>query len=299
MTGELPFISIVVPTRDRPAQLAACLRSLAVQTYPRSRFEVIVVDDGGSAALDDVLAGVREQIDTTLMTQSSSGPGLARNAGAEIARGQFLAFTDDDCEPRPDWLENLAARLTAAPPGTAIGGRTVNALTDNACSAASQVIVDVLYAYYNSGHTDGRFFTTNNLALSADDFRTIGGFDPRFRHASEDRDLCDRWLAHGFRMTYTPECLVRHAHRLGLRSFWRQHFAYGRGASVFRQARARRGLPGIRPDPALHLRFLAHPFRYERLLPAFHQVSLVLLAQVATLAGYLRERARRHKKSGQ
>jgi hypothetical protein len=103
-----------------------------------------------------------------------------------------------------------------------------------------QLIVDFVYAYYNADPSQARFFASNNLAFPADRFRTFGSFDTTFR-TSEDRDLCDRWLYHAYRMTYASEVVVSHAHQLPLRTFWRQHFNYGRGAFRFSRARGRCG----------------------------------------------------------
>ena len=84
-----------------------------------------------------------------------------------------------------------------------VGGRTINALPDNPYATASQEIIDVVYRYYNAEAGPARFFTSNNLALSAERFRAIGGFDPAFT-TSEDRELCDRWLHHGGALAYAP-----------------------------------------------------------------------------------------------
>src|SRR5437870_3627411 len=93
-----PTFSIIVPTFQRPVQLATCLQALAGLRYPRERFEVFVVDDGSSVPPSDVVARIRGEINITLLIQHHSGPAAARNAGAERARGHVLAFTDDDCE---------------------------------------------------------------------------------------------------------------------------------------------------------------------------------------------------------
>jgi GT2 family glycosyltransferase len=82
-------------------------------------------------------------------------------------------------------------------------------------------MTDAVYAYYNDDPHQAHFFTTNNLALPAERFRAIGGFDTTFPlAASEDREFCDRWLHHGYQMTYSPEVVVYHAHVLTLRTFW-------------------------------------------------------------------------------
>jgi GT2 family glycosyltransferase len=241
MRHKQPYFSIIIPTYARPRQLATCLRSLARLDYPRNRFEVIVVDDGSETPPEAVVASFCGHLDVTLLTQAHAGPAAARNTGAARAKGEFLAFTDDDCAPAPDWLQSLAARFARAS-DCAIGGRTLNALPDNLYSTASQLIVDVVYAHYNVNPDQASFLATNNLAIPADRFQAIGGFDAAFfPFASEDRDFCNRWLHHGYRMIYAPEALVYHAHALTFRTFLRQHFSYGCGAFRFHKARARRG----------------------------------------------------------
>ncbi|MDQ3650687.1 MAG: glycosyltransferase family 2 protein, partial [Acidobacteriota bacterium] len=138
-----PHISIIIPTYARPRQLAACLAALSELDYPRERFEVIVVNDGGEIFLSE-MAPFRQQINVTLITQPNAGPATARNTGAAQAEGEFLAFTDDDCAPARDWLQALANRF-ATIPDQLIGGRTLNALDDNLCSTASQLLIDYLY----------------------------------------------------------------------------------------------------------------------------------------------------------
>src|SRR4051794_19726519 len=111
MQSALPFFSVIIPTRDRPEQLVACLRSLGALAYPRDRFEVIVVDDGSTTALEPIVGRSRGELHLALLKQSNAGPAAARNTGAAHAKGEFLAFIDDDCSPASDWLQALAARF--------------------------------------------------------------------------------------------------------------------------------------------------------------------------------------------
>src|SRR5262245_60503957 len=115
MIQKQPVFSIVIPTYERPRQLAACLQTLARLDYERERFEVIVVDDGGKTPLVNVIAPFHDRLYLTLLTRPNAGPAVARNTGAAQAKGQFLAFTDDDCRPAPDWLKCLAVRLAKDP----------------------------------------------------------------------------------------------------------------------------------------------------------------------------------------
>lgn len=228
---ETPDFSIIVPTYNRPGQLARCLDSLAALDYPADRREVIVVDDGGDEPVGPLVECRADSLRARCLYHENAGPGAARNTGAESAAGRFLAFTDDDCNPAPDWLTQLREALDTDP-SAMVGGRTVNALPDNPCSTASQVIVDLVYDYYNPLGEQAGFFATNNMAVPAESFRTLGGFASGFR-TSEDRDLCDRWAASGRRLRYVPGAVVRHAHRLDVGAFWKQHVGYGRGARRF------------------------------------------------------------------
>lgn len=296
-----PFFSVVVPTRDRPAQLAECLRALARQDYPPDRFEVIVVDDGSAAVPARPAGEFGGLSDVRLLAQANAGPAAARNRGAAQARGRFLAFTDDDCAPDAVWLRALAARF-AETPDCLVGGRTVNALPANPCSETSQLIIEVVYEHYNSGRAGPRFFASNNLAAPAELFRAAGGFDETFK-TSEDRELCDRWLARGLRLSYAPDAIVRHAHELTPRALWRQHFGYGRGACRFHRARAARGAGTFRPEGAFYLKLLRASLGRARGPAALAPPALLLWAQAANAAGFFYERFRpqdaaRHKRAG-
>lgn len=287
MARGQPLFSVVIPTYARPAQLSECLGALAGVQLPDDTFEVVVVDDGSDAPPEAVIQQFRDRLDVSLLVAVHGGPAAARNHGVAHARGRFLAFTDDDCRPAPQWLHALATRFATVPEHI-VGGRTLNALTRNAYAATSQLILDVAYAYYNDHGKTARFFASNNLALPADHFRAIGGFDPSFT-TSEDREFCDRWLRAGYGMTYAPEALIYHAHSLSVRRFWRQHFGYGRGAYRFHHIREQRGAGPFRPDLVFYKQLMAAPFTEERGPRMLVSAALVLFSQVANSAGYLYE----------
>ena len=87
---------------------------------------MIDVDDGGDPPLGEVVAPFESNLTLTLLRQANGGPAAARNAGAKRARGEFLAFTDDDCLPEPGWLTGLAEALSGAP-DCMVGGAILNA----------------------------------------------------------------------------------------------------------------------------------------------------------------------------
>jgi len=241
VTEAPPTFSVIIPTRERPGYLVRCLESLAAQSYPPQRFEVIVVDDGGSTPLEPLVAALRGRLELRLLTRPHLGVSAARNAAASQAEGGLLAFTDDDTEPDPGWLAALAASHRARPQD-GHGGVTVAMAPANAYSRASELILQLAHEFHNSEEPSGaRFFAASNLALPAETYREIGGFNPRLS-LSEDRELCDRWLERGYRLTFVPDAVVRHATPTTLRGFCRKQFGYGRGAFAYQRERARRGL---------------------------------------------------------
>src|SRR5207248_1523552 len=97
--------SIIIPTYNRPRQLAACIDSLAKLDFPADSFEVIVVNDGGCTP-----AIPMSELNVLWLNQAHAGPGAARNFAAQYAGGEILVFLDDDCRPAPNWLRSLDER---------------------------------------------------------------------------------------------------------------------------------------------------------------------------------------------
>lgn len=287
LSGPTPDCTVIVPTHSRPRQLASCLESLANLDYPADRFEVIVVDDEGNAPLDSVVAEFRGRLTLTLLVQKRGGPAAARNNGAEHARGQLLAFTDDDCRPAATWLRRLAERF-AAEPERAFGGRTVNALSHNLYAAVSQLVITVGYAQNNRDPENARFFASNNVAFPREGFLALGGFDPTFT-TSEDRDLCARWILSGRRMSYVPDAVVWHESELTFRSFARQFFSYGRGAFRFHRAQAGRTGRQVSIEPSFYWALARSPFVGRTVERPVLGLGLLAFWHLVTTAGFARE----------
>lgn len=286
MNQQIPF-SVIIPSYNRPKQLVTCLESLTRLEYPRDRFEVIVIDDGSDEPLDAVVDSFDNQLPLKLIRQENAGPAAARNHAAKLARGRYLAFTDDDCTPAHDWLKALETRFAQAPEDI-IGGRTVNNLPDNPFSTTSQNIISMGYEHYNATPDQARFFASNNMVVPAERFRELGGFNKSFT-TSEDRELCDRWLHLGYKMTYAPEVVIYHAHPMNLRSFWRQHFSYGCGAFRFHQARAEKGWGNFQIEENYYIRLLRYPFVRGQGRQGLVLTGVLFVSQVANAAGFFWE----------
>ena len=283
-----PDFSVVVPTYLRPETLRRCLTALARLDPAGPRYEILVADDGG----DGIMAGeeVLAATGACLLRLPHAGPAAARNAGARAARGRWLAFTDDDCEPRPDWLNGFANQF-ALRPGVALGGRTHNALSGSALADAHQILVEFVSHAGLGRDRHPRFFPSNNLAMPREEFLRLGGFDQRFPFAAgEDRDLCARWLDASGELHEAPEAVIDHGHALDLAGYCRMHARYGRGARRYRRLRAARSGGAVHLEPLrFYARLVTAPLARARSPRAVRLCLALLLSQLCHTGGYLRE----------
>jgi GT2 family glycosyltransferase len=284
--------SIITPTYNRPDRLARYLDSLTKLDYPRERFEVVLVDDGSDVPIEPLADSFRDRLNIVFRNCNHGGAAMARHVGAESASGTNLAFTDDDCTPDPAWLIHLE-RALASTPNCGAGGRTANALQENNFSIASQALISYLYENLNADERGATFFAANNVAFPRQRYFEVGGLDTTWPFCGEDRDLCQRWLHHGYPLVYAPDAIVRHHHDLDLRRFWKQHFNYGRGARRFRKTVAAASPEAARfQSLSFYARLPFAGFREVRGWRAFPVAALLVLSQISNAWGYFREQIR-------
>lgn len=244
-------VSVIVPTYRRPRQLQACLEALAAQTM-QDPWEVVVVDDGSPEPPLPSVESLVAARGWRLVRQANAGPSAARNRGVREARGEFIAFTDDDCRPEPSWLVVLL-REAQARPHALVGGTTVNGLTGDFFATTSQLIVDLVYEHFNADPAHGYFLASNNILCSRAGFQELGCFDESFpRAGAEDRDFCDRWRMRGWPIVWQPEARVEHRHGQSFRQFVELYIRYGRGAHRYQAMRKQRGSGTMREDLSFH-----------------------------------------------
>jgi len=261
------LISVVVPTRDRPAPLARCLDALARQVGAEP--EIVVVDDG-SADPTSVRAVAERYPRTRIVRLEGRGPAAARNAGVQAASGTILLLTDDDCIPDPAWVRTLAESLSRDDVDAA-GGLTVSPRGASAIVRATEVVIR--HVEEHAG-----LLATANLGCRRQLFLDFP-FDESFPLAAgEDRDWTARVRAGGRQVVRERSALVVHAPALDLRRFWRQHVRYGMAARTLMS----RGTSRFQ-RPTFYRDLVRTGFREGPLVGVF-----VLVAQVATAIGYVR-----------
>jgi glycosyltransferase involved in cell wall biosynthesis len=188
---------------------------------------VIVVSDGSTDS-SPVIA--REYEGVRVIETPQRGLSSARNTGMEAASGEIVAYIDDDAVPDPDWLTHIAATF-ASGPYSAVGGP--NVLPDGSGAVAQCVAnapggpTHVLVSDREAEHVPGC-----NMAIRKADLEQLGGFDPQFRAAGDDVDICWRLLDAGRRIAFSPGAVVWHHRRRSVRAYLRQQRGYGKAEAL-------------------------------------------------------------------
>jgi GT2 family glycosyltransferase len=227
--ADLPRISIVVPHYNDLGGLQKCLASLAAQTYPADRVEVLVADNASPQGIPAVEAVVAGRARVILVEARGAGP--ARNGAVAQASGEILAFIDSDCQARPDWL---AQGIAALPDYDFIGGR-VTVLVDDEKRMTPVEAFERVFAFNFEHYIRRKGFTgAGNLFCSRALFQTVGGFKDT---VSEDVEWSRRAVSMGYRLGYAPSVVVGHPARRSWNDLvqkWRrvnsETFALSRGA---------------------------------------------------------------------
>jgi GT2 family glycosyltransferase len=219
-----PRVSVVVCTRNGARTLHDCLTGLDRLDYPD--YEVIIVDDGST----DASAAIASEYDVRLISTENRGLSVARNTGMEAATGEIVVYTDDDARPDPDWLRYLAWSFLTTDHAS-IGGPNIAPGGDGpiaTCVAnAPGGPVHVLLTDEIAEHIPGC-----NMAFRRDRLIEIGGFDPRFRTAGDDVDLCWRMQYRGWTIGFNPAAMVWHHRRNSVRTYWKQQTGYGKAEAL-------------------------------------------------------------------
>jgi len=184
------MISIIIPTYNRRNDLKKCLDTIKNQSY--KNHEIIIVDDGSTDGTEDLIKNYPK---IKYFKQNNKGPGAARNLGIKYAKGDIVAFTDDDCIPYKDWLEN-ALPYFKKQEIVAVEGMTIK---NGLITPTSIPIIN----YY------GEKYSTCNMFYRKRILEELGGFDERFRFAGEDTNLARRALKKGI-IKFVPSVKVIH-----------------------------------------------------------------------------------------
>jgi glycosyltransferase involved in cell wall biosynthesis len=221
-----PKVSVVVASYNGERTLKACLDSLTRLNYPD--YEVILVDDGSTDTTRQV-AFLHTSV-RYFRHEKNLGLSVARNTGISAATGEVIAFTDADCRADEDWLYYLVGDLIAGD-FAGVGGPNLLPPEDSAIAAAVMASpggpAHVMLTDRRAEHIPGC-----NMAFLKSVLVEVGGFDPIFRKAGDDVDICWRVAQAGHQIGFSPSAFVWHYRRSTIREYLKQQSGYGEAESM-------------------------------------------------------------------
>jgi GT2 family glycosyltransferase len=219
-----PRISVVLCSYNGERTIRDCFEGLLRLDYPN--YEVIVVNDGST----DTTASIAHEYPFRVISTENRGLSSARNLGLEAATGEIVAYTDDDAHPDPQWLKYLAATFMntshAGVGGPNIAPRDDGLIAECVANAPGGPI-HVLLNDSEAEHIPGC-----NMAFRKAALQEIGGFDPQYRAAGDDVDVCWRIQQKGWTLGISPAAVVWHHRRNSVRDYWKQQQGYGKAESL-------------------------------------------------------------------
>ena len=220
-----PRVSVVVCSYNADRTMEACLVSLEHLNYPD--YEVIVVNDGST---DHTLEIAERFPYARIITQPNRGLSVARNVGAEAATGEIVAYTDSDCVADPDWLTYLVSTMERKQL-VACGGPNFpppeDSLVPSAVAVSPGGPTHVLLTDETAEHIAGC-----NMAFRRDALLALGGFDPVYRAAGDDVDMCWRFQDAGHTIGFSPAATVWHFRRNTVGAYLGQQRGYGKAEAL-------------------------------------------------------------------
>lgn len=243
-------VTVVVATRDRPASLSTCLRSLLELDYPV--YEIVVVDNApGSDETRQLVTGPEFAGRIEYLREDRRGLAAAHNRGLASVASEIVAFTDDDVIADRLWLLELVRGFRLAEGVACVTGLIVPAELET----EAQIVAERLWGF-NKGfaarvfdgtthggdplypYAAGKFGSGANMAFDTAGLRARGGFDPRIgigtpARGGDDLSAFFTVIASGHRLVYNPGAVVRHRHHAEYDALRRQAFNYGVGLTAY------------------------------------------------------------------
>lgn len=220
-----PQVSVIVPVYNGEEDLPELLQGFRQQTYPSDRLEYLIVDNGSRDRTWEILqAADLPNLKPLSQTQIQSSY-AARNLGIKTAQYDILAFTDADCRPQPQWLENLVQPFAKPEIGLSVG--EIIALAGNTLLEQHADRQETLSQKHTLANAFCPYGQTANLAVRRSIFEQVGLFRPHLTTGG-DADICWRILREtDWKHEFVPDATVKHRHRRTLKELQKQWYRYG------------------------------------------------------------------------
>jgi glycosyltransferase involved in cell wall biosynthesis len=211
-----PFVSVIIPVYNDTQRLKTALDRLSAQTYPS--YEVIVIDNG-STCLSEVQTLVEAYPFAILTTESTAGSYAARNQGIAQAKGEVFAFTDADCLPALDWIEQGVSQLQAHPNCGLVAG-AIRIVTHNV-SHPVELYESIMGLSQQKFVEADHFGATANVFTRSAMFERVGLFNTALK-SSGDVEWGQRVYAQGYLPIYADSVKIDHPARSSFAQLSRQ-----------------------------------------------------------------------------
>ncbi len=228
-------VSVVVPTYNRLDRLQRVLSCLEGQTYPRDRYEVIVVSDGSTDGTAEYLRALTQDMHLKYVQQENQGPAAARNQGMRMAAGAIVLFLDDDVIPAPNLIAEHMRSHQQSANSVVIGPMlTPEDFQLSPWVSWEQAKLNDYYSKMLSGQysASSHLFYTGNASLARSVLIASGGFDKSFRRA-EDIELANRLEGLGVRFVFNERAVGYHYAERSFRSWMETPYQYGKNNIIF------------------------------------------------------------------
>ena len=236
--SHYPYVTVIVPVRNRPEEVTACLQSLSRLDYPAEKMEVIVVDDASDDNTPDVVSTFPVHLIPLREQRQAS---FCRNLAAQGAKGEILAFLDSDCVAGPLWLKELIPAFRD-PSNGAVGGLVDSWFHEKGLDRYERVRSSLNMGSWPKSSREGDYFfylPSCNLLVRRALFLQLGGFREDMV-VGEDVDFCWRLQDQGYHVEYRPIGRVYHKHRNTMRHFCSRRFDYGTSEPLLQKSHAKR-----------------------------------------------------------
>ncbi|MBD2355809.1 glycosyltransferase family 2 protein [Tolypothrix sp. FACHB-123] len=206
----LSFVSVIIPVFNDSERLKLCLQALENQSYPHNMYEIIVVDNGS----DDDIKSIVEKFHKSVFTQElKTGSYAARNKGISIAKGEILAFTDSDCIPAVNWIENGVKSLLSTPNCGLVAGK-IDLFFQNPDKPTPVELYESIAMDFPQERClkQSRYGVTANLFTFKYVIDSVGCFNDTLKSGG-DREWGQRVYAAGYQQIYADNAFVAHPAR--------------------------------------------------------------------------------------
>jgi GT2 family glycosyltransferase len=279
----LKLISIIIPTYNGRLRIKHTIEALLTQDF-KDEYELIVVDDGSSDQTADLVRSYDRGI--KVISQPNQGPGEARNNGARHAQGEIILFTDDDCIPEKNWLQEMLRPFSEDAEIVGVKGRYRTEQKEIIARFVQLEYEDKYDYMVRRKYID--FIDTYSAAFRRRVFLELGGYDTEFPVAcAEDIELSYRLSKKGYKMVFASKAVVRHTHPARLMAYLKKKFKFAYWRVIAVKKNLKKILKDSHTPQLMKMQLIFPPICLFPLLMGFFSLKFILISGLGFVGFFL------------